>query len=399
MGFLHASGRLWQVLCGLMGYGLSLAAGAAATAPRPHVEGLPLILCELAHLNQQFMVLTTHRQPHWPALTNMLLLWQEAALRLANEVIEGQQKTAHAACVGVGGGRRAAAGAAGGMFGTEVEQQQQGQGLPSASCEDVQASRAALTQLAASPALWAAAWAQLAAFCHGMYTWQCGKLKKAQPSSNSRTNGNSSSSSSMSSSKSSSIAGSSDLAGMFASLQLFPDHEQVAAVFDPGEISARIEALSIPAKGRPFSETALASALRRGFLVPTAFLDSVLTSQGRSDLCEGLNLQQGARESEGLGSRGWEKTGHGGSSSGRGESRGEGSTGSNSGGGSGGGRSSADTRAAESISSGSSGEPAAAVLVVYGAEEVWPLLPPCSCCWRQQLCLGLLISAKSRALQ
>ena len=306
MGFLPTSATLWQFLASLMHmYEASTAADAAATPSSPLAAGLRLILCELAPLNQQFLaVLTTHRHPHWPAhykrnvsvAINMLLLWQEAALRIAVKVIEGQQKTAQEAAAGDGGGGGGRGGAAGG----------DGDTFGAADME----------QLAASPALLAAAWAQLAAFCQGMYTWQYGKLAKAQHSSSSKCT----------SSRSSSVAGSSDLAGMFASLQLFPDHEQVAAVFDPGEISARIEALRIPAKGRPSSEAALGSTVRSGFLCPAAFLIGVLrTSYGWSIFCEGLSPQQRASGIKGCGSRpvGSCSSG-GGSSSGRGDSRGVG---------------------------------------------------------------------------
>ena len=390
MGFLPASGMLWQ----LSGSLLPMYEGSiAATAPSPHAVSLPLILCQLAPLNQQFLaLLTTHSgQAHWPTvhqrnvprLIKMLLLWQRAALRLAVTVIEGQQETAQAAAAaagaGVGGGQGAAAGGGASAFCTEVEQQQQGQGLPAMSSEGLLTSRA-VAQLAASPALWAAAWAQLAAFCQGMYTWQGGKLKKAQPSSSSRSK----------SSKSSSIVGSSYLAGMCTSHQIFPDHEQVAAVFDPREISARIELLSLPAKGRPFSETALATVLRRGFTASVSFLDSALIFHGPSVLCEGLSTQEGGSGSERQCSRaggicdiggssssgrgdsgsegnssgggsssgrgyssGRENSGDGGSSSGRGNSSGGG--GGNSDGGGGGGSSNAIARAGKIISKTSTG--------------------------------------------
>ena len=240
---------------------------------------------------------------------------------------DGQQETAQAAeaaCVGAGWGAAAGGGVV--AVGTDSEQQQQqGQALPAVSKEGLLTSRA-VTQLAASPALWAAAWGQLAAFCQGMYTWQGERPAKAQPSSSSRSK----------SSKSSSLAGNSDLAGMFAMLQIFPDHEQVAAAFAPGEISARIEALDIPAKGRPFSKTALAKAVGHGFVAPAAFLDTVLAFHDRSVLCEGLNLQQGASESEVTGSRaGGNCSSGGGSSRGRNDS---GGMGKSSGGGSSSGR-------------------------------------------------------------
>ena len=344
MGFLPASSMLWQVLASLMPlYEVSSLADLAATAPSPHAAGLPLTLCELAPLNQQFLaLLTADRQPHWPAVhkrnipgvIKVLLLWQEVALRLAVALIEGQKETAQAAAAGTGGGRRAVARVGGGAVGTDVEEQQQGQGLPAVSNEDVPTSRA-LTQLAASPALWAAAWAQLAAFCHGMYTWQGGKPAQAQPSSSSSSNNVKSSSSRSKSSRGSRVAGSSDLAGMFASLQLSPDHEQVAAVFESGEMSARIEALSIPAKGKPSSETALATILRHGFEAPLTFIDSVLGFHDRSVLYEG-HFQQGASRSEGTGSRaGGNCSSGGGSGSGRGDTSGEGNS---SGGGSSSGR-------------------------------------------------------------
>ena len=334
MGFLPASGMLWQLFASLMHlfevFEVPVRADAAAAAPVPYAAGLPMILCELAPLNQQFLALLTARKlSDWPAAyqrsvlgtisvpntIGILLMWQGAALRLAAKLIEEHEERAQAA------------GGAGGTDRTDREQQQQGQGLPAMSNEDLLTS-SAVTQLAASPALWAAAWAQLAAFCQGMYTWQGGKLKKALPSSSS-TRGNSSSSSS------SIKAGSSDFARMFAALQLSPDHEQVAAVFQPGEISARIELLSLPAKGRPFSETALASVLRRGFTASVSFLDSALTFHGPSVLCEGRSSQEGGSGSKGNGS---------GSSSG--------------GGGGGAGRSSsssAHTGAGEGISSTSTG--------------------------------------------
>ena len=348
MGFLPASGTLWQVLASLTPlYQLNLAADAATSGPSPHAAGVPLILCELAPLNQQFLaVLTAPRQPQWPAhfkrnvpsVIKVLLLWQEAASNLAVQLIDGQQEAAQAAAAArVGGnGPGAAAGGGAGAFGTDGEQQ--GQGLSAVPSKGLLTSRVVM-QLAASPALWAAAWAQLAAFCQGMYTWQGGKLKKSQPSSSSSSSGGRSKSS-----KSSTIAGSSERTGMFASLQLSPDHEQVAAVFDHGEISARIEALEIPAKGRPLSEVALAKALRYGFVAPAAFLDSVLTVHGGSVL-EGLNLQQVVSGSEGTGSRaGVNRDGGGGSSTGRGDSSGEGNSSSR------GGSSNSTTGAREIIS-------------------------------------------------
>ena len=326
--------------CGiaLVTSGLSLTADAAANAPSPHAASLPLIMCELLPLHQQFMALvTTHRQYHWPGLVESLLLLEVMAFQRVSLSLAVQHKAAKAAGVGAGGsgGQRAAAGAWGGAFGADGEDQ----ALPAGSNEDSPTSRA-WRQLAASPALWAAAWAQLAAFCQGMYTWQYGKPKKTRPSessSSSMTNRNSSSSSSKSGSRSSNVAGSSDLAGIVASLQLCPDHEQVAALFDPREFSARVEALGIPAKGRPFLETALAHAVGFGFSAPTAFVDTVLTCHGMSILCEGVSLQQGARGSKGPGSRGGENSGgtgrgdRGSSSSGRGEGssssgRGEGSS-------------------------------------------------------------------------
>ena len=358
IGFLPASGMLWHVLAALMPmHEASLAPDAAATVPTPHAAGLPLILCGLAPLNQQFLaVLTTDRPPaHWPAVykrnipgyITALLLWQEVAFRIAETLIDGQREAAQAAAGIVGGyGQGAAAGGDGGRVGArDMEQlQQHGQGLPAVSSEGI-ISRA-VTQLAASPALWASAWAQLGAFCQGMYTWQGGKLAEAQPSSSS-TDGNSSCSSSSKSSRSSTIAGSSGLAGMFASLQLSPDHEQVTALFHPREISARIEALNLPAKGRPFSETALASNVRRGFVAPAAFLCSVVAFHGQSFLCGGPSFQQGASGDMGPGSCGREYSGRGGNSGGGGNSSG---AGRNSASGPGGGSSDGKTGAGESIS-------------------------------------------------
>ena len=326
MGFLPASGMLWQVLASMMhSYEVSSTADAAGTAPSPHAVGLPLILCELAPLNQQFLaLLTAHKQSDWPAayqrrvpgIINILLMWQRAAFRLAATLIEGHQERAEAAAAG---------GGVGGTFGTGGEQQQS-HALSAVSGEGILTSRA-VRQLAASPALWAAAWAQLAAFCQGMYTWQGGKLAKTQHSSSSSTNGNSCSSSSKStSSRSSSIAGNPDFAGMFASLQLSPDHEQVAAVFDAGEISARIEALDIPAKGRPFSETALPRTSRGGFVDPAAFLHSMLTFHDRSVLCEGLSPQEGTSGIRGHGTSSGENSGGSSSSRGRSDSSGSSSS-------------------------------------------------------------------------
>ena len=324
IGFLPASCTLWQLLASLMPlYDVLLTADAAATASSPHAAGLPFILCELAASNQQFLaLLTTQRQPHWPAayqknvpgFMNVLLLLQEVAFRLSVTLIDRQQEKAQAAAA-------AAAGGAGGMFGSDgQEQQQQGQALPGEGLS----TSGAVMQLAASPALWAAAWAQLAAFCQGMYTWQGG----------------------------SNTAGSSGIAGIFASPS--PDHEQVAAVFSPREISARIEVLAIPAKGRPFSETALASTIRRGFAAPAAFLDILITFHGRSVLCEGPKPEEGASEGEGR-----ENSGARGSSSGRDDSSSRGNNGRGGGGSSGvtggGGSSSANAGAGEDISRTSTG--------------------------------------------
>ena len=358
MGFLPASMVLWQVAGSLMlMYEASLAAaGGAGTASSPHAADLPLILCKLAPLNQQFLaLLTRHRQPQWPAvyqrhvpsIVQVLLVWQESVLRLAGTLIDGQRETAQpqASGAGGGGGRGAAAEGGGGASGKDREQQQQGQALPAVSNEGL-LMPIAVRLLAGSPALWAAAWAQLAAFCQGMYTWQGGKLAEAQPSSSSSSKGSSSSGSSSSKStggRSSTIAGSSDFAGMFASLQLFPDHEQVAAVFDPGEISARLEELSIPAKGRPLSGADLSRTVYGGFVAPSAFLDSVLIFQG---WCGGASVGHGTSSRDNSSGR---------SSSGRSDSSGSSGGGSSEGKDRGGSRSNANTRAAESISRTSTG--------------------------------------------
>ena len=230
------------------------------------------------------------------------------------------------------------------MFGTtDVEQQQQrqqGQGFPDMSREGLSMSKA-VRQLAASPALWAAAWAQLAAFCQAMYTRQYGKLAKAKPSSSSSTTTTNRNSSSRSSSRSkssrsgSSIAGSSDLAGMFASLQLSSPHEQVAAVFDPEEISARIEDLEFPGKSRHPSEAAVASSIGNGIRPPGGFLLKVFRISMLHDwpvFCEGLGPQQGSsgdygsRPRESYASGGGSSSGSGNSSSGGSSSSGGGSS-------------------------------------------------------------------------
>ena len=336
MGFLPASGLLWRVSASLMPmHEEPLAAYTAVTSCRLHAAGLPLVLCDFAALSQQYLaLLTAHRQPDWPAVlkknvtitVQVLLLRQDAASRFAVKLLQGQQETAHAAAAaGLGGCGGAAAAAGGGRApGTNVEeeQQQQRQALPAVSNEPLSTSRA-VRQLVTSPALWSAAWAQLAAFCQGMYTWQGDKLAKSSSSSSSSTTGKSSSSRSKSS-RSSSVAGKFDLAALSALLQLFPDHEQVAAVFDPGEVSARIQALELPAKGRPASKTAFAAAYRDGFVAPAIFVSCVLTLHGKPVLCEGLDFQQGLSRSGDTGSRfGGNCYGDGGSS-GRDDSRDEG---------------------------------------------------------------------------